>query len=148
MSLTNSQLATFKAAILADSNLAAARAAGDHGAIAAYYAGASAGTIWRPSIPTPELNTAIVWSEFAVLTALQQNTYMALIAPGAVDATKANVRGGFTTVFGAATTSRANLTTIAQRTATRFEALFTTSNVCSLFGYTASVQDIVDALGS
>jgi hypothetical protein len=148
MALTAAQLATFKAAILADANLAANRAAQAHGAIADYYALAGTGTIWRPVITTQELNTAIVWSEFSALTALLQNAYMALISPGYIDATSANVRGGFTAIFAVGTTSRTNLTTLAQRTPTRFEALFTTANVCSLYGYTPSVADVAQALGS
>jgi hypothetical protein len=146
--LTPAQLATFKAAILADSSQTQNVSAKAHGAIAAYYAAAGTGNVWRPSISTSELNTAIVWSEFAALTALLQNTYLALIAPGYVDATSANVRAAFATIFGAATTSRPNLTAIAQRPASRFEALFTTSQVCSLFGATPSVEDVVAALGS
>jgi hypothetical protein len=149
MALTAAQLAVFKAAILADANLAANRAAQAHGAIADYYAqNAASGTIWRPIITVQELNTAIVWSEFSALTALLQNAYMALISPGYIDATSANVRGGFTTIFAAGTTSRTNLTNLAQRTPTRFEALFTTAQVCSLFGYVPSVADVAQALGS
>jgi hypothetical protein len=146
MGMTPAQLATFKAAILADPNLAAARAAGDHGAIATYYNANGTGFVWRPSVPVSEVNTAIVWSEFAVLSALLQTTYMAMIQ-GGLDATSANMRGGFTTVFGPATASRANLTALAQRTPTRFEALFTASNVSTVFGYVVTAADVAEALG-
>jgi hypothetical protein len=145
--MTPAQLATFKAAILADPNLATARANGDHGAIANYYNAAGAGFIWRPSISVSEMNTAVVWSEFAVLSALLQSTYMAMVQ-GGLDATSSNMRGGFTTVFGPATASRANLTALAQRTPTRFEALFTASNVTTVFGYQVTPVDVAAALGS
>jgi hypothetical protein len=143
--MTPAQLATFKAAILADFPSPAARA--DHGAVAAYYNANGTGFIWRPSISVSEMNTAVVWSEFAVLSALLQSTYMAMVQ-GGLDATSANMRGGFTTVFGPATASRANLTALAQRTPTRFEALFTASNVTQLFGYQVTPVDVAAALGS
>lgn len=147
MAFTTAQLATFKAAILADANLAAARIAGNHGAIAAYYNGAGTGTIWRPSISATELNTAIVWSEFIALTAVTQNAYLALLQAGAIDATSANVRGGFVSIFPVGV-SRTNLTALAQRVPSVFEALFITAQVCALFGQTVTVADVAAALGS
>lgn len=146
--MTPAQLTTFKTAINGDANLAADRAAGRHGVIAAYYNAAGAGSIWRPSISVAELNTAIVWSEFSVLSALLQGTYSAMTQGGFVDATVGNIRNGFSTVFGVGTTSRANLLALAARVPTRFEALFTVANVCSLFGQIVSAQDVSDALGS
>lgn len=148
-SLTTAQLQSLKTAINGDANLAAARTAGDHGAIAAYYnASAGSGSVWRPYITVTELNTAIVWSEFSAVATGLQNTYMAMTQGGAIDATNANVRGGFSTVFGAPTASRANLTALAQRTPTRLEALFTTSQVSAVFGQTLTVADVAAALAS
>jgi hypothetical protein len=146
MALTTAQLLTLKAATNGDSNLAAARAAGDQGAIAAYYNGAGAGLIWRPAISIAELNTAIVWSEFILLSQGQRDAYSALISGATIDATNANVRNGFGSIFGG--TSITNLTAIAQRAPTRFEALFTTASVSSVFGYQVTVADIAQALGS
>lgn len=145
--MTPNQLTTFKTAILANAALASARAAGDHGAITAHYNANNGGAIWRPDLSTAELNTAIVWSEFAALTTGLQNTYLAVIAPGTVDATSANVRGAFTTVFAANTVSLANLVTLAQRQPTRFEALFTTAQVSTMYGQSVSVADVTAALG-
>lgn len=144
--MTPAQLTTFKNAILSDANLAAARLAGDHGAISTYYNGNGVGNIWRPYIAVSELNTAIVWSEFAALSVQFQNCYFALIQGGAVDATKVNIRNGFGTVFTG--TSLTNLTALAQRLATKFEALFTTANVCVLFAQTVTPTDVAAALGS
>lgn len=143
--MTPAQLTTFKTAINGDAALASARAAGDHGAIAAYYNGAGAGTIWRPSVSVSELNTAIVWSEFIALTQGQRDAYRALIS-GSIDATNTNIRSGFGSIF--AGTSLSNLTALAQRVPSRFEALFTVAQVCSVFGYTVSVADVAAALGS
>lgn len=146
--MTPSQLLIFKTAILADVSQAGNRTTGDHGAMAVYYNGADVGAIWRPNIGAAELNTAIVWSEFAALTSLLQNTYMSMIVTGSVDTTSANVRAGFATVFGAGSQSRTNLLALAQRAPTRFEQLFTTAQVCTLYGATATVVHIVAALGS
>lgn len=143
--MTPAQLTTFKAAILGDAALAAARTAGDQGAIAAYYNAAGTGTVWRPSISVAELNTAIVWSEFIALTQGQRDAYRALIS-GAIDATNANIRSGFGSIFGG--TSLTNLTALAQRVPTRFEALFTTAQVSAVFGQVVAVADVAAALGS
>ena len=146
MPLTTAQLQTFKAAINAEPALAAARAAGDHGAIAAYYNVVSASNIWKPAVTVADLNTAIVWTEFISLAQGARDAYFAMTQGSTVDATKANVRNGFAAIF--AGTSQSNLTALAQRLATRFEVLFTVAQVCSLFGYVVSVADVAEALGS
>lgn len=145
--MTPAQLLIFKTAILADTNLVAQRAAGNQGAIAAYYNGTGAGSIWRPSISVSELNTAIVWSEFAGLTSQLQATYQAMITNGFIDATNANIRGGFSTVF-SGKVSLTNLTALAQRTPTIFENLFTTNSICAVHGQQITPADIAAALGS
>lgn len=139
--MTPAQLVTFRAAVQANPDIAAVRAAGDQGAVAAYYNTLDAGTIWRPDITVSELNTAIIWTEFAALSVALQNTYLALISAPFIDTTKANIRGGFSAIFGPATTSRANLIALAQRTPTRFESLFTTAQVCSVYGQVVSADD-------
>ena len=146
MSLTIAQLETFATAINADSNLTNYIASQNAGYIANYYNGASATEIWNPSISIAQLNDAIVWSEFAGLTVALQNTYMAMTTGTSVDATNANIRNGFSTIFTGKTTLT-NLIALAQRLATVFEALFTTANVCSLYGYNVSVQDVIAAMG-
>lgn len=144
--MTPAQLTTFKAAINGDSNLTALLTAGDQGGIAAYYNTPSGAMVWKPVITIQLLNTAIVWSEFIVLTALKQNAYFAMTSTN-IDATSANIRAGFSSVFGASTTLN-NLTAIAQRQGTRFENLFASGNVVpnGLFGLNVQPQDIADAL--
>lgn len=144
--LTPTQATVLKAAILGNASLAAARAAGDQGAIAVYYNANAAGSIWRPSITAAELNTAIVWSQFIALTAIVQNGYNAMLLAGTIDATSANVRAGFASIFSGQ--SLTNLTALAARAPTRFEALFTVSNVCSCFGQSVTVADVAQALGT
>lgn len=146
--MLSSQLPIFKAAILADANLVVQRAAGDQGAIAAYYNANGSGSIWKPAISAAQLNTAIVWSEFILGTPAVQNGYFALLQGDPIDATNANIRAGFASIFAGATVSLANLTALAARTPTRFEALFTTANVCSCFGQLVTPADVAQALGS
>lgn len=148
MSLSIAQLQTFKAAINSDANITVSLASGDQGAIAAYYNGASTTNVWLPAIPVSVLNTAIVWSAFIALSVQTQNAYFALTQGGTVDATNANVRAGFSSIFGAGTQTLTNLTAIAQRLATRFENLFATTNVTTVFGYTVTPADVAAALGS
>ena len=61
-----------------------------------------------------------------------------------IDATNANIRAGFVSIFGAGATVN-NLTAIAQRVATNFEFLFTTSNVSSVYNYILTDDDIREA---
>lgn len=143
--MTPAQLTALKTAINGDANLAAARTAGDMGTIAAYYNAPGTGMIWRPAISVGELNTAIVWSEFIALTQGQRDAYFAMIQ-ASIDATNANVRSGFASIFSGQ--SLTNLTALAQRTPTRFEALFTTAQVSTAFGQIVLVADVAAALGS
>ena len=142
--LTPAQWQTFKADML--TNQAGNITAGDHGAISAYYNAAGTGNIWRPSIDIAELNTAIVWADFAGRTAAQRDTYLAMISPGFIDATSSNIRDGFTAVFGAGSPSLTQLAALAQRTPTRFEQLFTTNAVSAVFGQSVSPTDVAYAL--
>lgn len=146
--MTPAQLQTLKAAILADATAAPLAAANNHIAIAAYLNQTGSGLVYRPAIPSWEMNTGIVWTEYAVLTALQQNCYQAMISPGTIDATSANIRAGLLAIFGAAVTTKANLTALISRTQTKGESVFTIGNVCPLFGAVFTQNDVAQALGS
>lgn len=146
MALTTAQAATFKAAVVADAALATFRTLGDAGSIATYYNAPGTGLVWRPAITIPELNTAIVWSEFIAATVARQNGYFALIQGGSVDATKANIQAGFSTIF-AGSVSLTNLTALAQRVPSRYEQLFAVSGVTPLFGVNVSIAEVGVALG-
>lgn len=148
MALDSTQLTIFKAAILSDPALIPDVSAGNTGAIAAYYNVNSTGNIWKPRINTTELNTAVDWTEFRVLSAQLQNTYMTMINPGFLDATSPLIRGGITTCFTAGTATRTNLTNIAQRPPTRFEALFVSASASAIFGQLCTNELVIQALGS
>jgi hypothetical protein len=152
MDLTTAQWSTFKTDI--NTNQAANVAAGNYDAIVAYYNANSspAVSIWRPLVSITELNNAIVWSEFAGLTAAKQNCYIAMVC-GPIDATQANIRSGFSTIFSSqGSQTLINLNLIAKRTGTRFEVLFSTvdgtASVSSLYGAVVTRNDVINALAS
>lgn len=152
--LTSAQLTTLKNAINSDPNLAAPLAAGDLGAITAYYNANGASNLWRPDIEVSELNNGIVWADFIGLTIAKQNGYFAMTQGGFVNATASNIRSGFSSVFGAGSASLTNLTAIAQRVGTRLELLFATAagaasvTATNVYGYTLTTADVVLALNS
>src|SRR5574337_2012440 len=125
--LTASQLATLKTDISGQSTLTAAVAAKDWPTVAAFYAEASspAVTIWRADVKPSEIVAAITYTELVALTSPKQFALQVLLQPGVVDATSANVRAAFSAIFGTSASLTA-LTALAERTATRLEALFTT----------------------
>src|SRR5574340_562885 len=146
--LTPAQLATLKTDAEGQSSLTAAIAAKDWPTVAAFYAEASspAVTIWRADVKPSEIVAAITGSEFVALTAIKQSLLSLLLMPGVVDATSANVRADFSAIF-ASGSSLTALTAIAQRTATRIEALFTTAQVSEVYGYALTENDIAAAMG-
>lgn len=99
--------------------------------------------LWRPDIDVSELAPNIVMTDFVGLQQNKRDGYMILITGSTLDATVANTRASFVEIFGA-TQTRTNLEAMSKRPATRFEALFTTSNVCerALYGYTVTSMDI------
>jgi hypothetical protein len=154
--MTPAQLSALKAAAQADPNVLQNFADGNDQTVADYYNALDASrSVWRPQIMLRELNTAITWSDFAALTVAKQNAYLAMTQGGYVDGSAANVRSGFTTVFGSPSTSLTALTAIAQRQATRLEALdafWTTtggaapnSGVTTVFGVRLTATDVSQA---
>lgn len=66
MSLNPAQLATLKAAALAevDATFVAAREAGDNATMAAFYNTATATQAWRTNVPIADIINAITWSSY------------------------------------------------------------------------------------
>ena len=145
--MTPAQLSTFKAAIIADATAGPLFSAGNDTAVAAYYNEPGASFIWRPDFSLQDIANAIVWSDFDTVTAAKKGVFQAMLQTGALDATKASIRAGFTTVFGGGSASVTALTAAAQRTPTRFEALFAVSNVVpnDLYGHTVTPTDVGEA---
>ena len=153
--LTNTQFDTLKTDILANATaggaLETAVAIGNDVAVAAYYnaLASPAVKIWLPRVTIDQLNGAVVWTDFVGLTALKQNTYIAMTQAGFVDASDAQVRSGFAAAFGAASASITAITAMAQRDASRLEALLSTGSgtrVTAVFGYVLMHLDVARAL--
>lgn len=146
--LNAAQLAALKTDVGTQSTLTAAVAAKDWPTVAAFYNAPSspAVTIWRADVQPSEIVAAITGTEFTGLTAIKQSLLSILLMPGVVDATSANIRADFSAIF-ASGSSLTALTAVAQRTATRIEALFTASQVSAVYGYTLTGTDIAAAMG-
>lgn len=144
--LTPAQLASLKTD--AQTNFAADVAAANWPAITSAYNAPSspAVTVWRADIPIAQIVANITYSELVALTSVKQFALQVLLQPGVVDASSANVRAAFSAIFGASTTLTA-LTALAQRTATRLEALFTTSGVSAVYAYSLTGPDVATAMG-
>lgn len=82
-------------------------------------------TVWRTSVAAAELLGCIVWSEVSTFTAVKWAAAQAMLTPGTVDASNANIRAFFAGAFAGATQTIANMTTIAKVAApTRAEELW------------------------
>jgi hypothetical protein len=153
MMLTTAQLQTLKADILADPVLAAhpQNSDGAFAIAAAYNLPASpTWTVWRNGIPTKEIKRAVVWTEYIARSAGERDAFVLMTSNGVVDAGDANIRQGFLDIFSgpSGATTRAQLTTLSKRTATRAEKLFSTgtgsdaSPATLTFEGTLSYQDV------
>jgi hypothetical protein len=111
------------------------------------------GALWRSDIKPSELGAAVVGTDFQGLTVQQQNLMLLLVqlGTGGLDATNANVRASFSTLF-SGKVSLTNLIAVAQRNATAYEAIsdFLTAaapaNVSSVYGYRLGAEEVRAAL--
>lgn len=109
-------------------------------------------SLWIPNLNPKDLNKGLVMTEFIALTALKQQGWFAMTTGNEVDATNNLVRTNFGTLFGGNSQTTANLSAMAQKNATRFEALFanatspaSAAKVSTLFSYLVTFQDIDSA---
>lgn len=78
----------------------------------------------RDIVQTWEVFEATVPAEWAALSAAEKQRYQALLAMGSINAKKSNTRASFAAMFGAATTTRANLLALQNTPASRAQVLF------------------------
>jgi hypothetical protein len=116
--------------------------------IADFYNQVAAGpavSLWKPDVPVEDLAKSILMSEFIALTAVKQNGFAVYQFGTYVDATNANVRNGFNSIFGTST-SLTNLTAIAKKPGTYLEVLFSSvdgaANTSTLYKYTLTAADV------
>jgi hypothetical protein len=129
MALTSQQSAALKADILADPLLAAQPMNSDGAfAIAQAYnlLAAPAFRVWRTDIPTKDIKTAIVWTEYISRSVGERSAFELMISNGILNGADVNVRQGIQDCFSgpSGVNTRTQLTTIAKRDATRAEKLF------------------------
>jgi len=131
MSLTPAQLSTLQADIEADPVLDALPNNSDGAfAIAAAYnvLASPTFTVWRTNVPTKDCKTAMIWTEYIARSAGEREAWTFMLSNGFINVGDVNVRQGIQDIFSGAggATTRANLMSIAKRSATRGEKLFAT----------------------
>lgn len=154
--LTTAQLQALKADILLDGALASLPNNSDAAftIAAAYNQLASPNfTVWRTDVPVKDAKKATVWTEYIGRSQGERDAYQFMLSNGILDASDTNIRQGITDIFSGPTgaNTRAALTAIAKRFATRAEKLFATGTgsdaapaVMSFEG-TLSFQDVEQA---
>lgn len=78
----------------------------------------------RAVIPTWEVFEATVPAEWSALSAAEKQRYQTILSMGTVNVKKPNTRSTFASMFGAGTTTRANLIALQNEPASRAEVLF------------------------
>lgn len=132
MSLTSAQLATLKAAILADTDPAviAARSIRNDTEVARLYnlASSPAFIVWKTAVPPEDYRESVVWTEVDTLTVGKARIWEWLTGLMALpfNPSKANVRTGIADCWAVGTTTRTQLLALAKRTATKAEKLYAT----------------------
>ena len=149
MALTSSQAATLKAAVTSDATVAGALSAHDWFSIAGNYNVPSTNLIWRADVTPAQVQSAIAGSEAVKQSPQQLQLAQLLLTSPFVDASNSTVRAQFGAIFPASSagSTSANLTTIAQRFSTKFEQLFVTSQVTTVYAYVLSPADVQNAMG-
>jgi hypothetical protein len=131
MALTTAQLQALKAEILADAALNAQPNNSD----GAFFIAAElnklaspAFIVWRTNVPTADIKKAVVWTEYIARSQGERDAFVLINSNFIVNAADANVRQGFADIFSGVTgaTTRANLTALAKRSATRAEKVLAT----------------------
>lgn len=156
MNLTTAQRTSLTSDINAQAALATARTLHDAPAVANFYNALTSPTVavWKTSVPKSALDAVANWTFFGGLAAIKQNIYFALTDP--VNPSAANIRTAFAQVWTVAG-DQTPLLNLAQRTATRLEALFGAGGppiVCqvdatgaSLFGQSLDAQTVSSLMG-
>lgn len=149
MALTTAQATVLRNAINADATVAAPLAAKDWPTIANNYNATAAPVVqvWNPNVRADVIMSAIVPADFIALTVQGGLGMLCMLSAGFVDATSANVQTWFNTAFSGKATTLAQLQAAGQRPCTKFEGLFTVSNVTTLYGYILGAEDVRLAMG-
>jgi hypothetical protein len=90
-------------------------------------------------VSTDAFVNCVVYTEFIALTTQQRDWLKFITGPNVIDMNKTTIKTGLTTIFGAATTTRANVIAAQQRDGSRAETLFGV-------GVYISAEDVATAL--
>jgi hypothetical protein len=84
--------------------------------------------VWKTNVPTKECKKAMVWTEYIARSAGERDAWIFMLSNGFINAADVNVRQGILDIFSGpgGVNTRANLTALAKRAATRAEKLFAT----------------------
>jgi hypothetical protein len=148
MSLTAAQYATLRAAVSSDASVSSFVAQQNWFSTALAYNQPTTTQIWRADITPVQIQGGIVASEAIAQSPQALQMAQLLLSAPLIDATKPNVRAQFAAIFpgSSAASTIANLTAIAQRNATKFENLYVSSAVSSVYGYVLSPADVQQAM--
>jgi hypothetical protein len=149
MPLTSTQAAVLRAAVTSDASVSSFVAQANWPAIAANYNGNTTTVIWRANVTPNELLATFVGSEVIARPSTALQLQQMLLQAPVLDATNSNVRAQFSAIFpsSSASSTLANLIAVSQRVATKYENLFVTAQVSSVFGYVLSTIDVQSAMG-
>lgn len=120
--LTQAQSDTLRAMIAADTTANAMGQAGDDAGLSAWLNTPDAAYIvWRTNMTIAECNQVMVWTEIDGLTVGKARIWEWMRSMGTLDASQTNIRQGFSDAFTTATATKAAITALAKRQATRAE---------------------------
>lgn len=151
MNFSASDLTAIKNAVNADPTALSDWNAGNRGNLCAYLNAAptsGAQQVTRKDVSNAELFSCLVPGEVATLAQWQQTILQLTSAAAPIDFTNASIAAGLVSIFPASTQTYKNLMAVAQRAATRLEAIFLVSGVSSHYGDTIDVPTLIAAMGA
>ncbi len=150
MNFSASDLLAIKNAVNADQTALADWTAGNRGNLCAYLNAvpATPQMVTRKDVSNAELFACLVPSEVATLAQWQQTILQLTSAAAPIDFTNASIAAGLVSIFPATTQTYKNLMAVAQRAATRLEAIFLSNGVSSHYGDTIDVPTLIAAMGA
>jgi hypothetical protein len=146
MALTPAQLATLKAAIIADPTAGPMRTAGDTAALLAWCNGASATLAWRPVVSGDEIYAAHKPKDYLARSAAERSGFDLMCRQTRLDFTVGKIRTGIADMFSGTTnnSSRTDIFTAAQVAATNAQLVL--GGASASVGGTADMVETVTAL--
>ena len=155
MALTATQLATLKAAIQADATAAAYWTAGQTSPLVEYLNSPPATEptlLWRENVTARELFHALYGPDVLSLSAQQLAILQLAGIAGSVDFSSINIESGLGQLFGPLSTTAANIAKLAVRPATRFEALYASTqgkaSITAVYGHSVDIPTIQQAMAT